>query len=46
MFGLTRSGSFDDVFNFQREVDRLFNQFWADLPTVPAALPVRRQPSR
>jgi HSP20 family protein len=33
MFGLTRWNSFDDVFNFQREVDRLFNQFWADLPT-------------
>jgi HSP20 family protein len=38
MFGLTRSNSFDDVFNFQREVDRLFNQFWSDLPTrTPAA---------
>jgi HSP20 family protein len=33
MFGLTRWNSFDDVFNFQREVDRLFNQFWSDLPT-------------
>ena len=33
MFGLTRSNSFGDVFNFQREVDRLFNQFWSDLPT-------------
>ncbi len=21
------------MFNFQREVDRLFNQFWSDLPT-------------
>jgi HSP20 family protein len=36
MFGLTRSNSFDDVFNFQREVDRLFNQFWSDLPTRTA----------
>ena len=36
MFGLSRSNSFDDVFNFQREVDRLFNQFWSDLPTRPA----------
>jgi HSP20 family protein len=38
MFGLTRWNSFDDVFNFQREVDRLFNQFWSDLPsrTTPA----------
>jgi HSP20 family protein len=36
MFGLTRWSSFDDVFNFQREVDRLFNQFWSDLPTRTA----------
>ena len=39
MFGLTRWNSFDDVFNFQREVDRLFNQFWSDLPTRTAAGP-------
>ena len=37
MFGLTRWNSFDDVLNFQREVDRLFNQFWSDLPTRTAA---------
>jgi HSP20 family protein len=37
MFGLTRWNSFDDMFNFQREVDRLFNQFWTDLPTRTAA---------
>lgn len=37
MFGLTRGNSFDDVFNFQREVDRLFNQFWSDLPSRSAA---------
>ena len=37
MFGLTRWNSFDDVFNFQREVDRLFNQFWSELPTRTAA---------
>ena len=36
MFGLTRWNSFDDVFNFQREVDRLFNQFWSDLPSRSA----------
>src|ERR1043165_4388851 len=36
MFGLSRWNSFDDVFNFQREVDRLFNQFWSDLPTRTA----------
>jgi HSP20 family protein len=37
MLGLTRWSSFDDVFNFQRELDRLFNQFWSDLPTRSAA---------
>lgn len=37
MVGMTRWNSFDDVFNFQREVDRLFNQFWSDLPTRAAA---------
>lgn len=37
MFSPTRWNSFDDVFNFQREVDRLFNQFWSDLPTRTAA---------
>src|ERR1051325_269757 len=37
MIGLTRWNSFDDVFNFQREVDRLFNQFWSDLPTRTTA---------
>jgi len=33
MFGFTRLNSFDDVFNVQREVDRVFNQFWNELPT-------------
>jgi len=33
---LTRWNRVDDVFNFQREVDRLFNQFWTDLPSRPA----------
>jgi HSP20 family protein len=32
-----RWSPFDDVFNFQREVDRLFNQFWSDLPTRSGA---------
>jgi HSP20 family protein len=36
MLGLTRWNTFDDVFNFQREVDRLFNQFWNELPTRTA----------
>ena len=37
MFGLSRWNPVDDVFSFQREVDRLFNQFWNDLPTRTAA---------
>ena len=37
MFGLTRWNSPDDVFSLQREVDRLFNQFWTDLPSRTAA---------
>jgi HSP20 family protein len=36
MFGLTRWSPFEDVLNFQREVDRVFNQFWSDLPTRTA----------
>jgi HSP20 family protein len=31
MFGKARNSSFDDIFNFQREVDR-FNQFVSDGP--------------
>jgi HSP20 family protein len=37
MFGLTRWDPVDDVFGFQREVDRLFNRFWNDLPSRTAA---------
>jgi HSP20 family protein len=37
MFGLTRWNPVDDVLSFQREVDRLFNQFWNDLPARTAA---------
>jgi HSP20 family protein len=37
MVGLTRWSPFDDFFTFQREVDRLFNQFWNDLPTRTTA---------
>jgi HSP20 family protein len=37
MFGLTRSNPFDDIFNFQREMDRVFSQFWNDLPTRTAS---------
>ena len=33
---LTRLNRVDDVFDFQSAVDRLFNQFWTDLPTRAA----------
>jgi len=41
MFGYTRWNSFDDVFNSQRHVDRLFNQLWSDLPTRAAGANLR-----
>ena len=34
---LTRWNRVDDVFAFQHEVDRLFNQFFSELPTRPTA---------
>ena len=37
MLGLTRLNRVDDVFNVQREMDRIFNQFWSDLPKQPVA---------
>jgi len=37
MLGVNRWSAVDDVFNFQREIDRLFGQFWSDLPTRTAA---------
>jgi len=36
MFGQTRWSPFEDVFDFQREADRLFNQLWNELPTRSA----------
>lgn len=41
MFGLSRWNPIDDVFGIQREVDRLFNRFWSDLPTgiAPSGYP-------
>jgi HSP20 family protein len=33
MFGQTRRSPFEDIFNFQREADRLFNQLWSELPS-------------
>src|SRR5689334_21654000 len=34
---LTRWNRVDDVFNFQRDVDRLFTQFWRELPSRSTA---------
>jgi HSP20 family protein len=41
MFGMSRWNSFDDVFNLHREVDRLFNQVWSEMPlrTTASASP-------
>ena len=36
MFGMSRWNSFDDVFNLHREVERLFNQAWSEMPLRPA----------
>lgn len=37
MFGLTRLSPFDDIFSIQRDVDRVFNQFWNELPARTAS---------
>jgi HSP20 family molecular chaperone IbpA len=37
MLNRTRWSPFDEVLNFQREVDRVFNQFWNDLPATTAS---------
>ena len=34
MFATTRFSPFEDIFNFQREADRLFNQLWDELPAA------------
>ena len=36
MPNVNRWSPFDEVFNFHREVERVFNQFWNDLPTRTA----------
>jgi HSP20 family protein len=36
MFGLSRWNPFDDISTFQREVDRVFNQYWTELPSRTA----------
>ena len=42
MFGTNRVSSFDDVFNLHREVSRLLNQAWSEMPLQA---PVNASPS-
>ena len=37
MFGLTRANRVDDFFDFQRDIERLFNQFWSEMPARTAS---------
>lgn len=39
MFRMTRFTPYDELFTFQREIDRLFDQFWNDLPARTASAP-------
>jgi HSP20 family protein len=39
MFGMSRRNSFDDVINLHRDVDRLFNQVWSEMPLRTPASP-------
>ncbi|HYE89134.1 MAG TPA: Hsp20/alpha crystallin family protein [Vicinamibacterales bacterium] len=36
MFGISRWNSFDEVFNLHRDVERLFNQVWSEMPLRPS----------
>lgn len=37
MLGMTRWNAVDDIFNFQRQVENIFDQFWNELPNRTAA---------
>ena len=39
MFGLNRWNPFEDVFNAQRDFERMFDRFWNDLPARTATTP-------
>jgi HSP20 family protein len=39
MLGLSRWNSFDDIFSVQRDVERMFDNFWNELPARTAASP-------
>jgi HSP20 family protein len=43
MFGQTRVNPFEDIFNFHRDADRLFNQLWSD-PPVRSVRPTNTYP--
>ena len=36
MFGVSRWNSFDDVLNLHREVERMFDRVWSEMPLRPA----------
>ena len=46
MFGVTRWNSFDDVFNFQREMDRSSTSSGTNFPLAPLRRRRRRHPRR
>lgn len=39
MFRMNRLTPYDDLFTFQRDFDRLINQFWSDLPARTESAP-------
>lgn len=39
MFALTRWNPFDDIFHVQRDAERMFDNFWSELPARTAASP-------
>jgi HSP20 family protein len=39
MFGLTRWNPFDEIFNVQRDIERMFENFWNELPARTTAMP-------
>ncbi len=39
MFRMNRFTPYDELFTFQRDVDRLVNQFWSDLPARTESAP-------
>ena len=44
MFGQNQMRAFEDIFNFQRDADRLFTNFWNDVAAPAAMRPVTGYP--